>query len=140
MGDKKPNIINKMQNRPECIFIKYFFLLSEITTLKSSGSQMNGFYLVVELYGLDLFPTTVNCILSCPEQPQKYCWADAFYKSICPSVCLCVCVFVHLFTFEVPFKRFFPPLPKVKCQKFLKNQNPWGKEIERNCLRFENFY
>ena len=32
-------------------------------------------------------------------------WADAFYKSKCPSVCLSVC----LFTFEVPFKRRFAP-------------------------------
>ena len=30
-------------------------------------------------------------------------WADAFYKSICPYVCLCVCVF----NFEIPFKRLF---------------------------------
>ena len=28
-------------------------------------------------------------------------WANAFYKSICPSV--------RLFTFEVPFKRLFAP-------------------------------
>ena len=36
-------------------------------------------------------------------------WADAFYKSICPSVC-----------------------PSV-------GRNPWGKVMERNGLRFEHF-
>ena len=40
-------------------------------------------------------------------------WADAFYKSKCPSVCVSVCVFVCvfvcLFTFEVLFKRLFSP-------------------------------
>ena len=35
-------------------------------------------------------------------------WADAFYKSKCPSVCF-FCLFVCLFTFEVPFKRLFAP-------------------------------
>ena len=32
-------------------------------------------------------------------------WADAFYKSKCPSVCMFVC----LFTFEVPFNGLFAP-------------------------------
>ena len=36
-------------------------------------------------------------------------WADAFYKSKCPSVCVSVRVFVRLFTCEVPFKRVFAP-------------------------------
>ena len=51
------------------------------------------------------------------------------------SVCLCVCVF----TFEVPFKRLFAPLPEVGCQIFLKIRNPWGKVMERGGLRFEHF-
>ena len=33
-------------------------------------------------------------------------WANAFYKSKCPYVCLFMCVF----TFEVPFKRLFAPI------------------------------
>ena len=32
-------------------------------------------------------------------------WAQSFYKTKCPFVCL--------FTFEVPFKHLFAPLPKV---------------------------
>ena len=36
-------------------------------------------------------------------------WADAFYKSKCPSVCLLVCGSVGLFTFEVPFNGLFAP-------------------------------
>ena len=36
-------------------------------------------------------------------------WADAFFKSKCPSVCPCVCPCVRLFTFEVPFKPLFAP-------------------------------
>ena len=67
-------------------------------------------------------------------------WADAFYKSICPSVCLSVCLCVRLFTFEVPFKRLFaPPLPEVGCPIFLEIRNPWGKVMERNGLRVEHF-
>ena len=39
-------------------------------------------------------------------KPQR---ADAFYKSICPCVCLSVCPCVRVFIFEVPFKRLFAP-------------------------------
>ena len=39
-------------------------------------------------------------------------WADAFYKSKCPSVCPCVCVSVCLFTFEVPFNGLFAPISR----------------------------
>ena len=53
-------------------------------------------------------------------------WADAFYKLICPNVCVSVC----LFTFEVPFKRILPPLPEVGFPKFLEIRNPWGKVME----------
>ena len=50
-----------------------------------------------------------------------------------------MCVSVCVFTFEVAFQRIFAPLSKVGCQKNLEIQNPWGKVIERSCLRFENF-
>ena len=36
-------------------------------------------------------------------------WADAFYKSKCPYVCLSVCLSVCLFTFEVLFNGLFAP-------------------------------
>ena len=41
-------------------------------------------------------------------------WADAFYKSKCPYVCVCVCSL-----FEVPFKRlFFPDFLKSDVHYF----------------------
>ena len=42
-------------------------------------------------------------------------------------------------TFEVPFKRIFPPLPEVGCPKVLEFRNPWGNVMERNGLRCEHF-
>ena len=62
-------------------------------------------------------------------------WADAFYKSESPCVCLSICVL----TFDVPFKRLFAPLPKVGCLIFLEIRNPWGKVVERSGLIFEIF-
>ena len=57
-------------------------------------------------------------------------WADAFYKLICPYVCLCVCLSVcSLLKYRLNV--FLPLLPKV--------QNPWGKVMERSGLRFETF-
>jgi hypothetical protein len=64
-------------------------------------------------------------------------WADAFYKSICPSVSLSVCLFVCLFTFEVPFKRLIAPT--FQSPNFFEIQNPWGKVMKRSGLRFEHF-
>ena len=49
-----------------------------------------------------------------------------------------MCVSVFVFTFEVPFKRFFPPLPEVGCQIFLEIRNPSGKVMERSGLSFEH--
>ena len=42
-------------------------------------------------------------------------WVDAFYKLICPSVCLSVCVF----TFEVPLKRIFASTSQSQMSKSL---------------------
>ena len=50
-------------------------------------------------------------------------WADAFYKSKCPSVCLSVCSLLR-YRLNV----FLPPLPEVGCPKFLEIQNQWGKK------------
>ena len=41
--------------------------------------------------------------------------------------------------FLTPFNGILPPLPEVKCANFLDFWNPWGKVMERNGLRFENF-
>ena len=65
-------------------------------------------------------------------------WADAFYKSKCPSVC----VFLRLSVCSLLRYRltvFLPPLPEVGCQIFLEIRNPLGKVMERSCLTFERF-
>ena len=65
-------------------------------------------------------------------------WADAFYKSKCPSVCVSVCLSVcSLLRYRLTV--FLPPLPKVGCQIFLEILNPWGKVMERSGLTFEHF-
>ena len=65
-------------------------------------------------------------------------WADAFYKSECPSVCLCVCLSVFsLLRYRLTV--FSTPLPEVGCQIFLDILNPWGKVMERSGLTFEHF-
>ena len=50
-------------------------------------------------------------------------WADAFYKSKCPSVCLPV----RLFTFEVPFKRLFAPTSRSRMSKIFRDSESLGK-------------
>ena len=65
-------------------------------------------------------------------------WADAFYKSKCPSVCPCVCPSVcSLLRYRLNV--FLPPFPEVGCPIFLEIRNPWGKVLERSGLRFEHF-
>ena len=62
-------------------------------------------------------------------------WADAFYKSKCPSVCLsvrlCVCPSVCLpvcvFTFEVPFKRHFGPTSQSRMSNIFRDSESLGK-------------
>ena len=71
-------------------------------------------------------------------------WADAFYKSKCPSVCpsVFVRVFVCLFVCSLLRYRlnvFLPPFPKVGCPIFFEIRNPWGKVVERSGLIFEHF-
>ena len=58
-------------------------------------------------------------------------WADAFYKSICPSV--------RLFTFEVPFRRLFAPTSWSWMSKSFRDSESLGKNKWRNGLRFEIF-
>ena len=65
-------------------------------------------------------------------------WANAFYKSKCPSVCLSVCPCVcSLLRYRLNV--FLPPLPEVGCLKILEIRNPWVKVMERSGLRFEFF-
>ena len=58
--------------------------------------------------------------------------------SKCPSVCVSVCLSIcSLLWYR--FKVFLPLLSEVGCPIFLEIQNPWGKVMERNVLRFEHF-
>ena len=75
----------------------------------------------------------------CLHQQQSYfslfkasaLWADAFYKSKCPSVCLSVCLFMcSLLMYRLNF--FLPPFPEVGRPIFLEMRNPWGKVLERS--------
>ena len=54
-------------------------------------------------------------------------WADAFYKSKCPSVRPCVCPSVCLFTFEVPFKRLFAPTSQKRMSNIFRDLESLGK-------------
>ena len=54
-------------------------------------------------------------------------WADAFYKSICPYVCLFVCVCVCLFTFEVPFNGLFAPTSRSRMSNIFRDSESLGK-------------
>ena len=50
-------------------------------------------------------------------------WADAFYKSKCPSVCMFVC----LFTFEVPFNGLFAPTSRSRMSNIFRDSESLGK-------------
>ena len=66
--------------------------------------------------------------------------ADAFYKWICPYVCLCVflCLSVcSLLRYRLTV--FLPPLPGAGCPIFLEIRNPWGKVMERSGVTFKHF-
>ena len=58
-------------------------------------------------------------------------WADALYKSKCPSVCLsvflCVCLFVCPFTFEVPFNGIFVPTSQSRMSNIFRDSESLGK-------------
>ena len=53
-------------------------------------------------------------------------WANAFYKSKCPSVCLSARLSVCSLL-RYGLNVFFSPLPKVGCPIILEIRNPWGK-------------
>ena len=55
-------------------------------------------------------------------------WDDAFYKSKYPSVCVSVCLCVHLFTFEVPFKRLFAPTSQSRMSKIFRDSETLGEK------------
>ena len=57
-------------------------------------------------------------------------WADAFYKSICPYVCV--------FTFEVPFNSLFAPTSRSRMSNIFRDSEFLGKSNGRNGLTFEH--
>ena len=83
-------------------------------------------------------------------------WADAFYKSKCPSVCPFVCLSncpsVRQFTFEIPFKRLFAPPSQSRMSNIFRDSESLGKSngkkwcqiwtfLFENCLKSSrNFY
>ena len=54
-------------------------------------------------------------------------WADAFYKSKCPYVCLSVCLSVCLFTFEVLFNSLFAPTSRSWMSNNFRDSESLGK-------------
>ena len=54
------------------------------------------------------------------------------------SVRLCVCVSV-CWLLRYHLNIFLPPLPNVRCQKFIEILNPWGKVVQQSSLRFKFF-
>ena len=54
-------------------------------------------------------------------------WADAFYKSKCPTVCPSVRLSVCLFTFEVPFNGLFAPSSRSRMSNIFRDSKSLGK-------------
>ena len=66
-------------------------------------------------------------------------WADAFYKSKCPSVCPCVCLFVCVFTFEVPFKPLFALTSQSRMSNIFRDSESLGKSNGKNWSQIWTF-
>ena len=58
-------------------------------------------------------------------------WADAFYKSKCPSVCPSVCPSDRVVTFEVSLKRIFAPTSQSGMSKNFRDSEFMGKSSEK---------
>ena len=61
-------------------------------------------------------------------------WADAFYKSICPSVCVSVCLSVCLSVCslrEVPFNGLFAPTSRSRMSNIFRDSESLGKSSEK---------
>ena len=67
-------------------------------------------------------------------------WADAFYKSKCPSVCLSVCLSVCVFTFEVPFKRLFAPTYQSRMSNIVRDLESLGKSDGKKWSHIWTFF
>ena len=67
-------------------------------------------------------------------------WADAFYKSKCPYVCVFVCLSVCLFTFEVPFNGLFAPTSRSRMSKNFRDSESLGKSNGKKWSHIWNFF
>ena len=63
----------------------------------------------------------LNKLDFCGRFKASALWADAFYKSKCPSACPSVRPSVCVFTFEVPFKRLFAPTSKSRISNIFRD-------------------
>ena len=66
-------------------------------------------------------------------------WANAFYKSKCPSACVSICPSVCLLTFEVPFNGLLAPTYQSWMSNIFRDSESLGKSNGRNGLTFEHF-
>ena len=66
-------------------------------------------------------------------------WADAFYKSKCPSFCLCVCLSVCVFTFEVPFNGLFAPTSQSRMSNIFRDSESLGKSNGKKWSHIQTF-
>ena len=64
-------------------------------------------------------------------------WADAFYKSKCPSVFVSVCPSVCLFTFEVPFNGLFATTSRSRMSNIFRDLESLGKS---NGMKWSNIW
>ena len=62
-------------------------------------------------------------------------WADAFYKLICPYVCVSVC----LFTFEVPFNGLFAPTSRRWMSNIFRDSESLGKSNGKKWSHIQTF-
>ena len=67
-------------------------------------------------------------------------WANAFYKSKCPSVCLFVDVYVHVFTFEVPFNGLFSPTSRSRMSNIFRDSESLGKSNGKKWSHIWTFF
>ena len=69
-------------------------------------------------------------------------WADAFYKSKCPSVCLSVCLFVRLSVcslLEVPFNGLFAPTSRSRMSNIFRDSESLGKSNGKKWSHIQTF-
>ena len=76
------------------------------------------------------------------HRPSGPLWADAFYKSKCPSVCVCVCVCVSVcvYTFEVPFNSLFAPTSQSRMSNIFRDSESLGKSNGKKWSQIWTFF